>query len=413
MPSIDRRSLLTSALAAGVATLSRASPARSAQSFAQWVEAFRARALARGVSDATYTRVMASLKPDTSVFELQRDQPEFNEELWQYLNRRVSDWRIITGKERAKEYSPLLDRIARDYGVDRFIILALWGVESSYGDVITNPKYMRPVIPALAALAWGEPRRRAYWQQELLNALVIVDRGWADPKDMIGSWAGAMGHTQWMPEVWLNIGVDYDHNGRISPFGPPDDALAGTARFLVERGHYRRDETWGCEARLPASFNHRLADRSTWRTYGKWHDLGVLRADGAAFARPQDKVRLTVPVAGGPAFLIGQNFSAVSAYNPAFSYTLAVVHLADRIAGAGPFVQPFPGGERLPTLAEVQEIQRRLTALGFNTQGTDGRVGRDTMVAVRAFQQKVGLEPADGYAGLKVLARLREQSSSN
>jgi len=403
----DRRLWLKSVLSAAVAACSGLRPALSA-SFEQWVAAFRSRALARGVSDATYTRVMIGLKPDTSVYGLVRDQPEFNEQLWQYLNRRVSDWRIITGKERAKEFAPLLARIEHDYGVDRFTLLALWGVESSYGDVITNPKYMRPVIPALAALAWGEPRRRAYWEQELLNALIIVERGWSNPKDMIGSWAGAMGHTQWMPEVWLNMGVDYNGDGRISPFGPPDDALAGTARFLIERGHYRRGEAWGCEVKLPSGL--RPPSRSTWRTYAKWHDLGLSRADGAAFARPDDKVRLTVPVVGGPAFLIGQNFSAVSAYNPAFSYTLAVVHLADRIAGAGPFVQPFPGGERLPTLSEVQEIQRRLTALGFNTEGTDGRVGRDTMVAVQAFQRKVGLERADGYAGLKVLARLRQGS---
>jgi lytic murein transglycosylase len=403
----DRRLWLKSVLSAGVVACSGLRPALSA-SFEQWVAAFRSRALARGVSEATYARVMTGLKPDTSVFALVHDQPEFNEQLWQYLNRRVSDWRIITGKERAKDFAPLLARIEHDYGVDRFTLLALWGVESSYGDVITNPKYMRPVIPALAALAWGEPRRRAYWEQELLNALVIVERGWSNPKDMIGSWAGAMGHTQWMPEVWLNIGVDFNGDGRISPFGPPDDALAGTARFLVERGHYRRGEAWGCEVRLPSGL--RPPNRSTWRTYAKWHDLGLARADGAAFARPDDKTRLTVPVPGGPAFLIGQNFSAVSAYNPAFSYTLAVVHLADRVAGGGPFVQPFPGGERLPTLTEVQEIQRRLTSLGFNTEGTDGRVGRDTMVAVQAFQRKVGLEPADGYAGLKVLARLRQGS---
>lgn len=405
---LSRRLWLKTAIGAGVAAACGVSRATSAQSsFEQWVVAFRPRAIARGVSEATYARVMTGLKPDTTVYALQHDQPEFNEQLWQYLNRRVSDWRIITGKERAKEYGALLDRIERDYGVDRYVMLALWGVESSYGDVITNPKYMRPVIPALAALAWGEPRRRRYWEQELLNALVIVERGWADPKDMIGSWAGAMGHTQWMPEVWLHLGVDYDHDGRISPFGTPDDALAGTARFLVERGHYRRGEAWGCEVLLPQGFN---THRTTSATYAKWRGLGLTRVDGAAFPRPADKVRLKVPVPGGPAFLIGQNFSAVSTYNPAFSYTLAVVHLADRIAGAGPFVKPFPGGERLPTLAEVQEIQRRLTALGFDTAGTDGRAGRDTMLAVRAFQRKVGMEPADGYAGLQVLARLREGS---
>jgi lytic murein transglycosylase len=350
---------------------------------------------------------MGSLQPDTSVYALQRAQPEFNEELWQYLNRRVSEWRIVTGKERARECAPLLTRIERDYGVDRFVLLALWGVESSFGDVIDNPKYMRPVLPALAALAWGEPRRRAYWQQELLNALVIVERGWSNPKEMIGSWAGAMGHTQWMPEVWLHIGVDYDGDRRISPFGKPDDALAGAARYLVERGKYRRGESWGCEVRLPPGFNKRLADRKTWRSYGKWRELGLARADGAEFPRPDNQARLTVPVPGGPALLLGRNFTAVGTYNPAFSYTLAIVHLGDRIRGEGPFVQGFPGGERTPTLPEMQEIQRRLTALGFDTDGTDGRVGRDTMRAVAAYQRKVGLEP-DGYAGLKVLARLRQ-----
>jgi hypothetical protein len=213
-----------------------------------------------------------------------------------------------------------------------------------------------------------------------------------------------MGHSQWMPEVWLHMGVDFDHDGRISPFGSPDDALAGTARFLVERGHYRRGESWGCEVTVPPG--HR-GGRGP-RTYGAWRGRGVVRADGAAFARPDDKAMLTVPVPGGPAFLTGQNFSAVKSYNPAFSYTLAIVHLADRIRGGGPFAHPFPGGERLMTLDEVQELQRRLTALGYNTDGSDGRVGRDTQRAVREFQKKIGMSPVDGYAGLKVLARLRE-----
>jgi lytic murein transglycosylase len=264
---------------------------------------------------------------------------------------------------------------------------------------------MRPVIPALAALAYGEPRRRRYWEQELINALKIIDRGWGTPQEMIGSWAGAMGHTQWMPEVWLNVGVDYDHDGRINPFGKPDDAFAGTARYLVERGNYRRGEAWGCEVKA----NGRGGDRAT-RSYAEWAAAGVVRADGKPFPRPQDRVHLTVPVSGGPAFLLGQNFSAVKSYNPAFSYALAVCYLADRIRGDGPFVQQFPGGERVPSVEEVQELQRRLTAAGFDTGGADGRVGRDTMQAVRGFQRKVGIEPADGYPGLQVLARLRQGS---
>ena len=403
--ALTPRTLLAALGAASTALV--ATPARAASAaFTHWVDTFRAHALARGVSEATYTRVMGHLEPDTSVYAQLHNQDEFNEQLWQYLNRRASDWRIITGKERAKEYATVLAGVERDYGVDRHIMLSLWGIESSYGDVITNPKYMRPVIPALAALAFGDPRRRAYWEQELVNAMLIVERGWASPQEMIGSWAGAMGHTQWMPEVWLHMGVDYDKTGRPSPFGKPDDALAGTAHFLVERGKYQRGAPWGYEVKLPERF--KVPGRSVARTYAKWHELGVARADGHAFARPDDKAHMRVPVDGGPAFLTGQNFAAVMSYNPAFSYALAVCHLADRIAGGAEFIQPFPGGERLPTLAEVQEIQRRLTALGYDTQGTDGRAGTGTLRAAKSFQDKAGIDPADGYPGIKLLARLRQ-----
>jgi len=374
-----------------------------ASKFDQWVAGFRSRARARGISDATYTRVMGSVRPDTTVFELDRAQPEFNEELWQYLNRRVSDWRIVTGRQKAKEYAPLLARIEKDYGVERATMLGLWGIESAFGDPDVQKNHMRPVIPALAALAWGEPRRRAYWEQELLNALVIIDRGWSTPEEMRGSWAGAMGHTQWMPEVWLNMGVDYDGDGRVTPFGKPDDALAGTAQYFVERGKYRRGEHWGYEVRGGPNRSEGAS-----RKYEAWQKAGVTRADGKPFPQPGASAKLWVPVPGGPAFLLGPNFYAVRSYNPSMNYTLSILHLGDRIMGDGPFVQPFPGGERLPTLAEVQEIQTRLTGLGFDTGGTDGRVGNDTMQAVRNFQQKVGMTPADGYAGVKLLARLRQ-----
>ncbi len=374
------------------------------QPFDQWVADFRARALARGVSDATYARVMHGLKPDTTVFEELHNQPEFNEQLWQYLNRRVSEWRIVTGKQAAKDYAPLLGRIEQDFGVERSVMLGIWGVESAYGDPLVQQNHMRPVIPALAALAWGEPRRRAYWEQELLNALVIINRGWGKPEEMNGSWAGAMGHTQWMPEVWLNMGFDYDGDGRVSPFGKADDALGSTARYLVQRGKYRRGEHWGYEVRVPGSTSGGDASRS----YAAWQQAGLTRADGQTFPQPNATAKLWVPVPGGPAFLLGPNFYAVRSYNPSMNYTLSIVHLGDRVMGGEPFVQKFPGSERAPTLAEVQEIQRRLTALGFDTGGTDGRVGNDTMLAVQNFQRKIGMHPADGYAGVTLLARLRE-----
>jgi len=404
--TLTRRQLFAgSASLAAAMILPRA--AWPSEAFTRWVAQFRSRALARGISEHTYDRVMNAVKPDTSVYALDKAQPEFTEQMWQYINRRCSEWRVTTGKERAKEYAGLLSRVERDYGVDRYTMLGLWGMESSFGDVIDNPKYMRPVIPALAALAYGEPRRRRYWEQELLNALVIVDKGWGEPSGMIGSWAGAMGHTQWMPEVWLHTGVDYDHDGRTTPFGKPDDSLAGTARYLVERGKYRRGESWGCEVK---GATRRLADNRTRRSYAKWHSLGVVRADSKGFERPDDVVRLWLPVEGGPAFLLGQNFFAVRSYNPSSSYTLALLHLGDLIRGEGHFVQQFPGGERPPTLEEVKEIQRRLNQLGFKTDGVDGRTGSDTVKAILAFQRKVGMQPADGYAGLKVLARLRQAS---
>jgi lytic murein transglycosylase len=405
--TFSRRTLLTGAVGIGAGLAFGAPAIARTAAFDRWVETFRARALARGISERTYSRVMASLTPDTSVYEQFRKQPEVTEETWQYVNRRCSDWRVITGKERAHEYAHLLARVEKEYGVDRYTLLGLWGMESSFGDVITNPKYMRPVLPALAALAYGEPRRRRYWEAELLNALTIVDKGWSQPSEMIGSWAGAMGHTQWMPEVWLHMGVDFDHDGRVTPFGKPDDSLAGTARYLLERGKYRRGEAWGCEVRIPHG-HHRLADNRTFRSYEKWHELGVRRADKEAFARPHDQVKLWLPVDGGPAFLVGQNFRAVYSYNPSTNYALALLHLGDLIKGEPPFHQQFPGGERVPTVAEVKEIQRRLIQHGFKTDGIDGRTGSDTVKAVLAFQKKVGMEPADGYVGLKVLARLRQ-----
>ena len=211
LKSPTRRALLRAGLGAGallahpIAAFAAAPPG-----FDQWRDGFRARALAKGISDATWTRVMGRIEPDMSVFKQMQKQPEFNEQIWQYVNRRASDWRIIAGKEALRKNEALFARIEQDFGVERGTLLALWGVESAYGDPLVQQNHMRPVFPSLAALAWNEPRRRAYWETELINALKIVDRGWGTPEEMRGSWAGAMGHTQWMPEVWLNVGMDYD-----------------------------------------------------------------------------------------------------------------------------------------------------------------------------------------------------------
>jgi membrane-bound lytic murein transglycosylase B len=399
-----RRALLRSGFAAGVLLAHPlVASAAAPPSFERWRDGFRARALAKGISEATWARVMGHIQPDMTVFAQMKSQPEFTELTWQYINRRVSDWRIIAGKEALRKHEALFARIEHDFGVERGTLLALWGVESAYGDPQVQQNHMRPVFPSLAALAWNEPRRRAYWQSELINALKIVDRGWSTPEQMRGSWAGAMGHTQWMPEVWLNVGMDYDGDGRVSPFGRPDDSLGSTARFLVNRGKYHPGEHWGYEVRAPSASSNRGS-----RTYAAWSSAGISRADGEPFPQPEASAQLWVPEPGGPSFLLGPNFYAVRSYNPSMNYALAICHLGDRILGAPPFLQPFPDSERALTLAEVQEVQVRLTKAGFDTGGTDGRVGNDTMAAVRDYQIKMGLSPADGYGGLKVLARLRQ-----
>ncbi len=374
------------------------------QSFPEWLAAFRTRALARGVSAETWTRAMTGVEPDERVFADIRNQPEFSEQLWQYLNRRVSEWRIGIGKGKLREHADLLARIERDYGVPPAVILGLWGIESAYGDPVVHRNHARPVIPSLAALAWGEPRRRDYWDRQLIDTLRIVERGWAGPDELRGSWAGAMGHTQWMPDTWLTIGLDYDGDGRVFPFGAPADALGSSARFLVQRGKYRRGEPWGSEVRVPDGV--RAGDKES-RSYAAWSDAGIERADGSAFPRPAATARLWRPAKSGPAFLLEPNFYAIYAYNPSMSYALALLHLGDRIVGGAPFVQTFPGSERPLTLAEIQEIQRRLTALGIDTGGADGRVGSATRLAAQRFQREHGMKPADGYLGVSLLEMLR------
>jgi lytic murein transglycosylase len=397
---------LLAGVAGGAATWCGLPAARAAIGFEQWVETFRSKAVGRGISEDTYTRVMRGLEPDMTGVNAIRNQPEFNQQLWQYLNRAVSDWRIEAGKIKAKDYAPLLARIARDFGVEPSFMLGVWGIESAFGDPVVERNHMRPIIPSLATLAWAEPRRRAYWEGELINALMIIQRGWSTPEEMVGSWAGAMGHTQWMPEVWLHLGIDYNGDGKISPYGPPDDALATTARYFVERGNYRRGEHWGYEVRMRRPIS---ATRS--RSYANWQSLGVTRADGEPFPQPDATARAWLPVAGGPAFLLGPIFFAARSYNPAMSYALGLCYLGDRCVGRPPFVQQFPDSEPPPSLADVQELQRRLTALGFDTGGADGRVGNATSLAVRNYQRKFGIEPDDGYAGVKLLARLRQSGS--
>ena len=403
-----RRALLRSGLGAG-ALLAHplAAFAAAPPGFDQWRDGFRARALAKGISDATYTRVMGRIEPDMSVFKQMQKQPEFNEQIWQYINRRVSDWRIIAGKEALKKNEALFARIEQDFGVERGTLLALWGVESAYGDPLVQQNHMRPVFPSLAALAWNEPRRRAYWETELINALKIVDRGWGTPEEMRGSWAGAMGHTQWMPEVWLNVGMDYDKDGRVSPFGKPDDALGSSARFLVNRGKYHRGEHWGYEVRAPG------AASSGSRTYAAWASAGVTRADGQPFPQPNASAQMWVPVQGGPAFLLGPEFlrgAQLQSVDELRAGDLpsrrphpgrAALHPAVPRLGARADARRSAGNADPPDKSRLRYRRHRRPRRQRHHEGDQGLSGQDGAVA------RGRLWRAEGAGAVEGLARLR------
>jgi lytic murein transglycosylase len=397
---VSRRAVLAGLMACAVGGEAKA------DDFPAFLARFKARAIARGVSEATYARVIAGLTPDPEVLELSQRQAEFSESTWQYLSRRVSDWRITTGREKIREHADVLARIEQRYGVDRYAVVSVWGNETSYGEIFRNPRYTRPVLRSLATLAWREPRRRSYWEQEFANALVIVERGWARPEQMTGSWAGAMGHTQFMPEAWLNASADFDGDGRRNLFEVPD-ALASTANFLKTRGRWQTGRPWGYEVRVPESVSGAQTNGAVVKSLSRWAAAGVRRADGQPLTGADD-ARLRLPAGHeGPGFLTMQNFRAFMAYNPSFNYALSVAHLADRLRGDGPFRTPWPGAERQLTLAEVQELQQRLTARGLDTGGTTGAVGDMTRRAVRDFQQRAGMTPADGWPSERVLQRLR------
>ena len=400
-----RRGLLTAlgGAAAAFALPWTALAQSSGTPFPQWVANFRARALARGISGATYDRVMGAVKPDTTVFAQIRSQPEFNEQIWQYLNRRVSDWRIAdrpgARQGACARCSPASRRISASSGPSSSACGA-WN--RPIGDPVVQRNHMRPVIPSLAALAWGEPRRRAYWEQELINALRIVERGWSTPEEMRGSWAGAMGHTQWMPEVWLNVGFDYDGDGRVNPFGKPDDALASSARYLVQRGKYRRGEHWGYEVKAPGGAS------GGSRTYEAWRAAGFVRADGQPFPQP-DGDRAPVDSGAGrpglparPELLRGALLQSVDELHALDRASRRPRDGRRTVREAIPRRRARPRPSRRPRRCRSASPRPASTPRAPTAGSAPAPCRR-----CRHFQRKMGLEPADGYAGLKVLGKLR------
>jgi lytic murein transglycosylase len=375
--------------------------AGSPAGFAAWVAAFRPRALAAGIAPATFDAAFAGVTFEPEVIERDRNQGEFTKTIWVYLDTAVSEERVANGRAALAAHRDLLQRIEAAHGVEAEILVAIWGLESAYGSY----RGTTPVIGALASLAY-DGRRAALFEAELLAALRILEAGDAGPDPLRGSWAGAMGHTQFMPSSYLAHAVDQDGDGRRDIWGSdPADALASSAAYLAGFG-WRTGQPWGLEVRLPAGFDVAETGERVRKPVAEWRRLGVAPAGGGVLPEHGPAAVLLPAGAGGAAFLTFANFQVIERYNPADAYVIAVGHLADRIAGGGPIRAAWPRQDRALTLPERTRLQERLTAAGFDTLGVDGKIGPNTIAAIRAFQRSEGLVP-DGYANPALLERLR------
>ncbi len=366
-----------------------------------WVAGFRGRALGQGIAPGTFDSAFRSAGFLPGVIERDRNQTEFSRTLEDYLAIAASPERIAKGRAALARHGASLRAIEARYGVEAEVVTAVWGLESQYGERRGDI----PVISALSTLAY-EGRRGAFFEQQLLAALRILQRGDTSPANMTGSWAGAMGHTQFIPTSYLEFAVDFTGDGRRDIWSEdPTDALASTAAYLARSG-WRKGQPWGIEVRLPAGFNTGLAGRGKGRAPEEWAGLGVTTATGGRLPGHGAGSILLPQGTNGPAFLIFGNFNAIARYNNAVNYVIGVGHLSDRLRGGGPIRGSFPPDAAGMSLADRQELQRRLTAAGFDTEGADGVIGGKTRAAIEAYQRARSL-PVTGEPTMPLLEALR------
>ena len=376
-------------------------PAATQSGFEDWIKGFRARALRQGISADVFDRAFAGVQYDADVIRRDRNQSEFTKTIWDYLDSAASDARVNNGKAALRKHGALLDRIEAQYGVDKDVIVAIWGLESAYGTF----RGTNPVIGSLATLAY-DARRSDFFEEQLIEALKILQSGDVRLANFKGSWAGAMGHTQFIPTSYQSLAVDFDGDGKRDIWSDdPADALASTANYLAKNG-WIKGAPWGVEVRIPQGFDYTLANRDILRMPSEWAQIGIVDLDGKAVPDHGSASVLLPAGAKGAAFLIFKNFDVIETYNTADAYVIGVGHLSDRITGAGPIRSDWPREDRALTFDERIEMQRLLTAKGFDTQKIDGKIGPLTINAVRAFQTSIGDIP-DGYASLNILKKLR------
>ncbi len=373
--------------------------------FKQWLDDFYAVVAKEGINRATWNAAFTGVtEPDPLVLEKANFQPEFTTEIWDYLDSRVNPLAIDKGRKMAKVHTSTLAAVEQKYGVEQSVLLAIWSMESNYGAILEQPERLFYVPSALATLAYGDPKRRKFARTQLVAALQILQTGDIGRAHLMGSWAGAMGHTQFIPTSYLAYGVDMDGNGRRDIWNSIPDALATAANLLKSNG-WQKGSPWGYEVAMPVG-GEKLREES--KTLAEWAKLGFKRAGGQAFYRPEDKALLKIPAGPvGPAFLMLSNFSVIKRYNNSDSYALAVSLLADRLAGSGGLlVKAWPRPLDSLNAEEKLELQQRLQNIGLYIGEVDGHLGPATEKAIRSYQKHAGLA-MDGLPSQNLLRTLR------
>ena len=380
------------------AAVAVAAPVDPAQQFAQWVAAFSTTARAAGITDATLHQAFDNVRLVPNVISADKAQPEFTRTVWAYLDTAVSPQRVTRGLAQLRNLPRQVDAVPTRYGVPLEIIAAIWGMESNFGSFMGNI----PTIDALATLGF-EGRREAWAKDQLLAALKILQNGDIARADMVGSWAGAMGQTQFLPSNYLAYAVDADGDGRRDIWGSLPDVIASTANFLARSG-WQRGQPWGLEVRLPAGFDYASSD--VQQAASLWAAAGVQSMNGTALPALTDSSLLLPAGARGPAFLIGTNFRTLLRYNNSTSYALAVSLLAQRLGGGAAVQTPWPRDLQALSRTQIQTLQTTLNSRGFDSGTPDGIMGPATRNGVRDYQRSLHL-PADGYPTVELLQGLQ------
>ena len=377
--------------------------------FQQCLTNLRAQAIASGVTGLTYDRYTQNLTPDYSVIEKLNYQPEFSTPIWDYLSGLVDEERVQLGQQKLAQHREVLNRVAATYGVPAETVVAVWGVESNFGNI--SGSY--PLLQALGTLSC-EGRRQSFFRGEFFTTMRILQRGDLTEQQMKGSWAGAFGHTQFMPSTYEELAVDFDGDGRRDLVSSTSDALASTANFLKKRG-WQTGMPWGFEVRIPDDMSIVGESRRNKKSLSSWMSRGVVRADGSALIQgnlsSSSAAGLMAPAgANGPVFLVFKNFDAIYSYNAAESYALAIAHLSDRLQGNGGFSKAWPTDDAGTSRAERREIQQFLLNKGYDIGSVDGLIGDKSRQAIRQEQIRLGLSPT-GRAGQQILAAFRNENA--